>query len=122
MDGILCYFHQKVQLSVCAILYLRDRRNERYSGIPPALYFFFEEKEIKELAPVTIGVNSDKKSRKAAPKTVKKNAVVARLQECGPRFTLKLQSLQSGTFDSKYGEYEWVHKPDMDTSRRRFFL
>jgi len=46
----------------------------------------------------------------------------ARLQELGPRFTLKLQTLQKGTFDSKRGEYEWVHKPDMDTSRRRFFL
>ncbi|CAH9113253.1 unnamed protein product [Cuscuta epithymum] len=48
--------------------------------------------------------------------------VIARLQECGPRFTLKLISLQHGTFDSKGGEYEWVHKPEMDTSRRRFFL
>ncbi|KAF9613141.1 hypothetical protein IFM89_005712 [Coptis chinensis] len=48
--------------------------------------------------------------------------VVARLQECGPRFTLKLTSLQHGTFDTKGGEYEWVHKPEMDTSRRRFFL
>eukprot|EP00742_Colponemidia_sp_Colp-10_P007677 GILJ01008275.1.p1 GENE.GILJ01008275.1~~GILJ01008275.1.p1 ORF type:complete len:327 (-),score=46.50 GILJ01008275.1:226-1206(-) len=45
----------------------------------------------------------------------------ARLQELGPRFTLKLKSLQSGTFDIN-GEYEWIHKPDMDTSRRRFFL
>ncbi|KAK6916049.1 Brix domain [Dillenia turbinata] len=43
-------------------------------------------------------------------------------KECGPRFTLKLISLQHGTFDSKGGEYEWVHKPEMDTSRRRFFL
>ena len=32
------------------------------------------------------------------------------LQELGPRFTLKLRSLQRGTFDSKFGEYEWVHK------------
>ena len=32
------------------------------------------------------------------------------IQELGPRFTLKLRSLQKGTFDSKYGEYEWVHK------------
>ena len=32
------------------------------------------------------------------------------LKELGPRFTLKLRSLQKGTFDSKYGEYEWVHK------------
>ena len=54
--------------------------------------------------------------RKSAPKTVTRKGVIARLQECGPRFTLKLQSLQAGTFDSKYGEYEWVHKLDMDMS------
>ncbi|KAI3810386.1 hypothetical protein L1987_19998 [Smallanthus sonchifolius] len=51
-----------------------------------------------------------------------KGKIIARLQECGPRFTLKLTSLQHGTFDTKGGEYEWVHKPEMDTSRRRFFL
>ncbi|KND01840.1 rRNA-binding ribosome biosynthesis protein RPF1 [Spizellomyces punctatus DAOM BR117] len=44
------------------------------------------------------------------------------LQELGPRFTLKLRWLQKGTFDTKYGEYEWMHKPELDTSRRRFFL
>lgn len=48
--------------------------------------------------------------------------VVARLQELGPRFTLKLRSLQRGTFDSKTGEYEFVHKPDMNTNRRKFVL
>jgi ribosome production factor 1 len=32
----------------------------------------------------------------------------ARLQELGPRFTLKLKWLQEGTFDSKFGEYEWM--------------
>lgn len=52
----------------------------------------------------------------------KQPAVIARMQELGPRFTLKLQSLQKGTFDSKYGEFEWVHKKEMDTSRRRFHL
>eukprot|EP00299_Pterocystis_sp_00344_P011427 c5330_g1_i1.p1 GENE.c5330_g1_i1~~c5330_g1_i1.p1 ORF type:complete len:297 (+),score=34.69 c5330_g1_i1:101-991(+) len=46
----------------------------------------------------------------------------ARLQEIGPRFTLKLKSIQKGTFDTKFGEYEWKHTTDMDTSRRRFFL
>ncbi|XP_003487677.1 putative ribosome production factor 1 [Bombus vancouverensis nearcticus] len=48
-----------------------------------------------------------------------------RLRELGPRFTLKLQSLQHGTFDSKYGEYEWIiqgKRHDMETSRRKFFL
>ncbi|XP_052684788.1 ribosome production factor 1-like [Crassostrea angulata] len=45
------------------------------------------------------------------------------LKELGPRFTLKLRSLQKGTFDSKYGEYEWVHKrKEMETSRRKFSL
>ncbi|CAI2185013.1 9698_t:CDS:2 [Funneliformis geosporum] len=45
----------------------------------------------------------------------------AELQELGPRFTLKLKWLQNGTFD-KNGEYEWMFKPELETSRRRFFL
>ena len=45
------------------------------------------------------------------------------LQEIGPRFTLELQSLQKGTFDSKGGEFEWLLKPDVqETSRRKFQL
>ncbi|XP_020254580.1 ribosome production factor 1-like isoform X2 [Asparagus officinalis] len=36
-------------------------------------------------------------------------------EECGPRFTLKLRSLQHGTFDTKGGEYEWVHKGIRDS-------
>ncbi|KAJ1692847.1 hypothetical protein LUZ63_009545 [Rhynchospora breviuscula] len=75
--------------------------------------YVFEVKEKKE------GPN-DKKSKASKGKTEKK--VIARLQECGPRFTLKLVSLQHGTFDTKGGEFEWVHKADMDTSRRRFFI
>ncbi|PWA14554.1 hypothetical protein CCH79_00015025, partial [Gambusia affinis] len=39
-----------------------------------------------------------------------KNEKKVGIQELGPRFTLKLRSLQKGTFDSKYGEYEWVLK------------
>jgi ribosome production factor 1 len=46
----------------------------------------------------------------------------ARLQELGPQFTLKLKWLQHGTFDTKFGQYEWIHKKEMGTSRRRFFL
>ncbi|KAG5307652.1 RPF1 factor, partial [Pseudoatta argentina] len=49
----------------------------------------------------------------------------ARLRELGPRFTLKLRSLQHGTFDSKYGDYEWIiqgRRHEMETSRRKFFL
>ncbi|EQC35376.1 hypothetical protein SDRG_07088 [Saprolegnia diclina VS20] len=51
------------------------------------------------------------------------NGKKARLQEIGPRFTMKLRWLQEGTFDTKYGEYEWIHKQHaMDTSRRKFHL
>jgi ribosome production factor 1 len=44
------------------------------------------------------------------------------LQELGPRFTLKLRTLQHGTFDTRLGEYEWFHRKELDTSKRRFFL
>mmetsp|Transcript_25 Transcript_25/g.62 ORF Transcript_25/g.62 Transcript_25/m.62 type:complete len:308 (-) Transcript_25:97-1020(-) len=47
----------------------------------------------------------------------------ARLQPLSPTFTLKLRWLMKGTFDTKKGEYEWIHKRrEMDTSRKRFFL
>lgn len=40
--------------------------------------YIFEEKEIKEVVFVEIGVNSDKKLRKVLLKIVKKNVVVVR--------------------------------------------
>jgi len=53
----------------------------------------------------------------------KAKKVIARLQELGPRFTLKLRWLQDGTFDTKFGAYEWLHRrKQMDTSRRKFHL
>jgi ribosome production factor 1 len=53
-----------------------------------------------------------------------KNDKKVALQELGPRFTLKLKSIQRGTFDALFGEYEWMHKPKhkMDTERTKFFL
>ncbi|GBN09515.1 Ribosome production factor 1 [Araneus ventricosus] len=52
-----------------------------------------------------------------------KNESKAALQEIGPRFTLRLRSLQKNTFDTKFGEYEWILKRhEMETTRRRFFL
>ncbi|KNC53225.1 uncharacterized protein AMSG_09312 [Thecamonas trahens ATCC 50062] len=45
-----------------------------------------------------------------------------RMQELGPRFTLKLRWLQDGTFDTKHGEYEWVWKKDLHNSRKTFVL
>ena len=49
----------------------------------------------------------------------------ARLQELGPRFTLKLMSVQAGTFDSRHGEYEYVRNGEVDGTkhnRRKFVL
>jgi len=45
------------------------------------------------------------------------------LHECGPQMTLKLMSLQTGTFDPQHGEYEWILKRhEMQKSRKRFYL
>lgn len=82
--------------------------------------FFRHHRYIFETKEVNSGKSKGKTTEDGKKK--QKETVIARLQECGPRFTLKLLSLQHGTFDTKGGEYEWVHKPDMDTSRRRFFL
>ncbi|KAJ8682573.1 hypothetical protein QAD02_018365 [Eretmocerus hayati] len=54
-----------------------------------------------------------------------KKTAKPRLRELGPRFTLKLKSLQHGTFDSKHGSYEWIiqgRRHQLETSRRKFFL
>ncbi|ESN92637.1 hypothetical protein HELRODRAFT_185141 [Helobdella robusta] len=42
------------------------------------------------------------------------------LQELGPRFTLKLRTLQDGTFDSKFGDYEFIQQKEK--CRRKFSL
>ncbi|KAJ1518626.1 Ribosome production factor 1 [Coelomomyces lativittatus] len=44
------------------------------------------------------------------------------IQEIGPRFTLKLKWLQKGTFDTKFGDFEWKFSQKMERSRRKFFL
>lgn len=51
------------------------------------------------------------------------DAKTARLQELGPRFTLKPRYLQIGTFNTINAEYEWKfnHK-QIETGRRKWFL
>lgn len=50
-----------------------------------------------------------------------KEKVRARLQELGPRFTLKMKWLQEGTFNTKFGEYEWMYRrKTMDIDRKKF--
>lgn len=48
----------------------------------------------------------------------------ARLQELGPRFTIKMKWLQEGLLDTQFGEYEWIHgkRAQMKTARKRFYL
>ena len=43
------------------------------------------------------------------------------LQEIGPRFTMKMHSLQIGTFN-KNAEYEFIYRPDSQVSRKCFSL
>jgi ribosome production factor 1 len=47
---------------------------------------------------------------------------IAPAQELGPRFVLRLVSLQKGTFDSRGGEFEWEPKKEKTGSRRKFNL
>jgi len=51
-----------------------------------------------------------------------KDSEKVKLQELGPRFTLKLKRLQNGIHDRKDGLVEWEFKQKMETSRRKFFL
>ncbi len=44
------------------------------------------------------------------------------MNEVGPRFTLKLKSIQRGTFDSQFGDYEWVKKGAIVGKSRRTFV
>lgn len=51
-----------------------------------------------------------------------KNSAKVGLQEAGPRFTLKLKSLQHGTFDSKTGEYIWLHNVSLKQLEYTFIV
>ena len=52
-----------------------------------------------------------------------KSKIRARLQELGPRFTLKLKWLQESVFNPEAGEYEWIHKrKEVEGDRRIFYL
>jgi ribosome production factor 1 len=45
-----------------------------------------------------------------------------RLQEMGPRVTLRLLSLQQGTFDTTFGEFEWFRKKEHDGDKLEWYL
>lgn len=66
---------------------------------------------------------NEKSTKKRSKKKKPRKKTKARLQELGPRFTMKLRWIQEGTFDTQFGEYEWFHKrKEMDTTRRKFHL
>ncbi|CDP08495.1 unnamed protein product [Coffea canephora] len=70
-------------------------------NLVPTCSYIFETKESKKVA--SIG----KQRKDNEDEKISEKKINARLQECGPRFTLKLISPQHGTFDSKGGEYVW---------------
>ncbi|KAF5836597.1 anticodon-binding protein [Dunaliella salina] len=78
--------------------------------------YIFEEKEKR-----ITGAAAVKKPGEKTPAPSKQNVVQARLQELGPQFTLKLESIQKGTFDSTGGEFEWLKTRKME-AKRKFFL
>jgi ribosome production factor 1 len=45
-----------------------------------------------------------------------------RIQELGPRFTLRLLSLQQGTFDTRFGEFEWFRKKEHDADKKEWYM
>jgi ribosome production factor 1 len=85
--------------------------------------YVFEEKTNKATSKGNSGKESSNDDDEQRRQQQVKDRVKARLQELGPRFTLKLRWIQSGTFDTQFGEYEFIHKrKEMDTTRRRFHL
>lgn len=84
-------------------------------------YIFEEGPKEKEALKENDG-EDEKEGGEEANKS-KTGKTKARLQELGPRFTLKMRWLQNGMFDTQFGEYEWMHKrKEMDTTRRKFHL
>mmetsp|Transcript_5908 Transcript_5908/g.7535 ORF Transcript_5908/g.7535 Transcript_5908/m.7535 type:complete len:374 (+) Transcript_5908:65-1186(+) len=80
---------------------------------------FIEKKSETE----TSKKGNDEEGSVTSKKKSEKKKTKARLQELGPRFTLKLCWIQQGTFDTQFGEYEWFHKrKEMDVTRRKFHL
>lgn len=68
-------------------------------------------------------VGKGKQIKDKKEKALKRSKIRARLQELGPRFTLKMKWLMEGVFDPEGGEYEWIHKrKEMDGDRRKFYL
>ena len=45
-----------------------------------------------------------------------------RIQEMGPRYTLRLLTLQSGTFDTRFGEFEWYRKKEHDDDKLEWYM
>ena len=92
-------------------IFVRHHRYVFQEGKEP----YLEKKTTEERKESSVG-DKDKKGKE-------KKKTKARLQELGPRFTLKLRWMQEGTFDTQFGEYEWFHKrKEMDATRRKFHL
>ncbi|KAG9141675.1 hypothetical protein Leryth_019312 [Lithospermum erythrorhizon] len=77
--------------------------------------YIFEAKETKDEDP------KSKKSKSEPDAMSIQRKVKTRLQECGPKFTLKVDQLSMELIPKVENTSGFI-KPEMDTSRRRFFL
>jgi len=89
--------------------------------------YVFEQKSKEEIKEIKKRERQLKKKALARGKKYQRPQpeinIRTRLQELGPRFTLKLRWMQTGTFDSKFGEYEWIWKRrELEATRRKFNL
>lgn len=51
-----------------------------------------------------------------------KHGECCRLMEIGPRFTMKLQWMQEGAFNTKTGRFEFIWRADLQVSRKAMFI
>lgn len=82
-----------------------------------------QKKREREEAARQLSDDEDEDSVKSNVKTLPMKTR-ARLQELGPRFTLKLKWLQEGVLDTEFGEYEWImgKKNQMKKEKKKFYL
>ena len=84
-------------------------------------YMFEEDK--RSVKKPEMGVGSEVDPEQSDPKRKKGMKVRAKMQEIGPQFCLKMRWLQGCAFDTKTGEYEWIHKQkEMGKDRKTFYL
>jgi len=88
-------------------------------------YIFDEVEETEAKRREAVKKREMAKGKEVADPAGSGSGVKTRLQELGPRFTLKLRWLQQGSFDTLHGEYEFLAKRGgigLQDQRTKFML